>query len=295
MYTKSVTALRVSTSFESIPLRAIRSAGHKSVETQISTSQVADEQVLESHEASSRTCSEFMHVSGHAQTHPLHSSLLEDCKIFSDSYMPNGISRSWFLEDSDEDCDGDSFEDFDRSFNQDLDRDTKTLGASTDLDEYYLDRNDDDSRILPGVKPSTDPGNHETNASSNSTSDVFSSATSCYTGATLSPSNIGQPLTPLISELVDFHLDATDDTYFHNAVPDADNSASAQRVESHCVRSCSTPLTLTMPPRRTKLARSEGQQSGQALVEAWNDGAAERKTKLQELIDDVGYLGDVIV
>ena len=135
---------------------------------------------------------------------------------------------------------------------------------------------------------------------SNRTSGVFSSVTSTltYTDRRISYRS-SQPLTPTISEFEGFVTDPPsivedleDDSYPYYersgfsgyTLPEADHASA---------------LTLRHPPSSDSKqsgteASSKDQHGSQGLVESWNDGNEGRKTALQELVDDLGYLRTMI-
>jgi hypothetical protein len=148
-------------------------------------------------------------------------------------------------------------------------------------------------------------------SSSNRTSGMFSSglsSTTTYTGYT-SPPHLAQPETPLASEFGEYYLEASqgDASYepSHRTLADEDETsylpeyAGSGRFPGYRLsqQDHGSALTLRLSPYQTPCTEAEGfeRKSSNSLVRSWNDGAHAHKTALEELIDDLGYLGGAII
>ncbi|MCJ1265781.1 hypothetical protein MMC22_005661 [Lobaria immixta] len=158
-------------------------------------------------------------------------------------------------------------------------------------------------------------------SSSYSTSNLFSPGLapgSVYTGG-MSPYHLSQPDTPSVSE---FGGDFLETVLCSNSEPHVTLS-NVHRPKNVCIGSTAnlldtqdpqlegfrgnslsennqaSALTLRKFPSATLTSREGGSpfgnQGSKDLVHSWNDGSEHRITALEELVDDLGYLGEVIV
>lgn len=150
--------------------------------------------------------------------------------------------------------------------------------------------------------------------SSYTTNNIFSpglASSSVYTGG-MSPFHLSQPGTPTIS---DFGEDAlgggqSSDTNYCN-IPETqgpwDTFTSVLSTRAYAgfqeyslsETDQASVLTVRKDPNdsleSSRFGNSYGQHSGKDLVHSWNDGSEHRMTALEELVDDLGYLGELII
>lgn len=150
--------------------------------------------------------------------------------------------------------------------------------------------------------------------SSYTTNNIFSpglASSSVYTGG-MSPFHLSQPGTPTIS---DFGEDAlgggqSSDTNYCD-IPETqgpwDTSTSVLSTRAYAgfqeyslsETDQASVLTVCKDPNdsleSSRFGKSYGQHGGKDLVHSWNDGSEHRMTALEELVDDLGYLGELII
>lgn len=150
--------------------------------------------------------------------------------------------------------------------------------------------------------------------SSYTTNNIFSpglASSSVYTGG-MSPFHLSQPGTPTIS---DFGEDAlgggqSSDTNYCD-IPETqgpwDTSTSVLSTRAYAgfqeyslsETDQASVLTVCKDPNdsleSSRFGKSYGQHGGTDLVHSWNDGSEHRMTALEELVDDLGYLGELII
>lgn len=159
------------------------------------------------------------------------------------------------------------------------------------------------------------------NSSSYSTSNLFSPGLapgSVYTGG-MSPYHLSQPDTPSVSE---FGGDLLETVPCSNSEPRETLSkvhgpknvcigSTANLLDTQCPQLESfqgnslsendqaSALTLREFPSTTLKSRGGGppfdNRGSKDLVHSWNDGSEHRITALEELVDDLGYLGELII
>lgn len=150
--------------------------------------------------------------------------------------------------------------------------------------------------------------------SSYTTNNIFSpglASSSVYTGG-MSPFHLSQPGTPSIS---DFGEDALGGgTSYNTNYCDLlgtqgpwDNSTSSLSTRAYAgfqeyslsETDQASVLTVRKDPNASLESRGFGPPYGQhgskVLVHSWNDGSEHRMTALEELVDDLGYLGELII
>ena len=145
---------------------------------------------------------------------------------------------------------------------------------------------------------------HTKSIASNRTSGIFSAISTTTTGQTgyMTPSYCSQPLTPTASEFgvlaisnhqIDLSvLEEADEhsTYHENGGFEGYSLPENEHASALTLRN------LTNATSRSSLRNSSSPQekSGTKFVERWIDGSENNKTALQELVDDLGYLGTMI-
>ena len=160
---------------------------------------------------------------------------------------------------------------------------------------------------------------YRSSSSAYTMNDVFSptlSTASAYTGP-MSPYHLSQPGTPFINDFGEGYLGPTHKDMWPDAeeglLPfDRPHNRSSQ--SEHCdanlnqggfqgyslpAEEQASSLTLHKLPARASKTSGGGdasfeQKSGQHLVESWNDGSEHRMTAMEELFEDLGYLGGMI-
>jgi hypothetical protein len=139
--------------------------------------------------------------------------------------------------------------------------------------------------------------NHHSLGSSNRTSDLYSSAFS-NTNAWLS-----QPDTPQTMEFSEYlkderRLEATDDFQYTESNESATNVNGFLGYQLPEAEHASVLTLKDLPPAHSKQCDSGSspfeQINGKDLVEKWNEGVEHNKTDLEELFNDLGYLGNMI-
>ena len=330
--TRSASALRSSTVFEDTPMRDTRSASDERVRDARTTSALTDH-LNGSHKdwscttrrlASRSSVKQFMHSSDVKSTEVHGSSmrLPEITKHSQSRALPFRYSQSWFLDSDDSESDYSAADD-----DHVLDHADPHFSTPEIIDERgtHMHAIHDDHQSSGVSKSLSSPLLEPRRSTSVSyrTSEMFSSTASCTTGITMSPSHLGQPHTPLISDFGQHYslgpssLERASD-YFdappistsaaatHPSHPPSlhlDASLAAGHAHDFDRVDHASTLTLQLPAKcgmspRARSPRADDlpseQTSGAELVRAWNDGAVERKSNLQELIDDLGYLGDLI-
>ena len=139
--------------------------------------------------------------------------------------------------------------------------------------------------------------------SSNRTSGIFS-ATSTNTGYTgcMTPSYYSQPLTPTMSEfggltLNSHHADMSTleeadefSDYYLDGGFEGYNLPENEHASALTLRN----LTNATSKSSLRESSSTNEKSGKKFVERWIDGSKSNKTALEELVDDLGYLGTMI-
>ncbi|MCJ1467795.1 hypothetical protein MMC07_006420 [Pseudocyphellaria aurata] len=135
----------------------------------------------------------------------------------------------------------------------------------------------------------------------------------------MSPYHLSQPDTPCISELGGDFLESgpLSDSALHVTLSNVrgpnhvhlDSTANLHETEFSSIEGFqgyalpeteqASALTLRKFPSRTLESRGAGsafgKQSSTDLVHSWNDGSKHRITALEELVDDLGYLGQLII
>ena len=157
----------------------------------------------------------------------------------------------------------------------------------------------------------TEPYQHADSLSSSyATSGLFSPSLSSATALTgyLSPIHLGQPDTPTISEFEGGFLGGgehgmersicgnnADDTHMNTTLAKPEGAYGYKLPEEE---HASALTLLNLEGTTPKVRRGDSpfeQKSGNDLVESWNDGTEHRMTAMEELVNDLGYLGRMIV
>lgn len=156
--------------------------------------------------------------------------------------------------------------------------------------------------------------NYAGSVSSYTTNNIFSpglASSSVYTGG-MSPFHLSQPVTPSIS---DFGEDAlggglSSDTNYCDLLEthgpwDASTSGLSARAyagfQEYSLSETDQSSVLTVRKDTNDNLESTGfgnpyrQHGSTDLVHSWNDGSEHRMTALEELVDDLGYLGELII
>lgn len=156
--------------------------------------------------------------------------------------------------------------------------------------------------------------NYAGSVSSYTTNNIFSpglASSSVYTGG-MSPFHLSQPDTPSIS---DFGEDAlggrlSSDTNYCDLLEtqgpwDTSTSSLSARAyagfQEYSLSETDQASVLTVRKETNDNLESSGfgnpygQHGSKDLVHSWNDGSEHRMTALEELVDDLGYLGELII
>lgn len=150
--------------------------------------------------------------------------------------------------------------------------------------------------------------------SSYTTNNIFSpglASSSVYTGG-MSPFHLSQPGTPSISDFGDDGLGGglsydtnycdllgTQGPWSSSTSGPSTRSYAAFQEYSLSETDQASVLTVRKDPNASLEAPGFGPPYGQPankeLVHSWNDGSEHRMTALEELVDDLGYLGELII
>jgi hypothetical protein len=145
-------------------------------------------------------------------------------------------------------------------------------------------------------------GSEVTANSSKRTSGVFSILSDSNIGCTdlLSRQQCSQPMTPLMSDFGEFvmdsfHMETSAFDEFSNDIMNGHSSFTGYKLTA-AENSSVITLKPTPSPLLKDLQHGIAQYPKENLltVERWNDGGESQTSSLQELMDDLGYLGSVI-
>lgn len=183
-------------------------------------------------------------------------------------------------------------------------RDDRYLIEGTDEEETHLHQEE----MLLGTQC------YAGSVSSYTTNNIFSpglASSSAHTGG-MSPFHLSQPDTPSISDFgedvlgggISFDTNYCDLLGTHGPRDTSKSALNNRAYPGFQEYSLSefdqaSVLTVRKHPNDSLESRGSGTAFGQhdskELVHSWNDGSAHRMTALEELVDDLGYLGEIII
>jgi len=127
---------------------------------------------------------------------------------------------------------------------------------------------------------------------------TFSTALTGY----MSPVHLGQPSTPMIDEFEESFLDLKLDSFMTRCDEQPEDETATPHANHNGFLGYTLPeveyksaLTLHNLQATTPKDSPSKKKSSHDLVSSWNDGSAAQETGLEELLDELSYLGEVIV
>ncbi|MCJ1250778.1 hypothetical protein MMC30_008006 [Trapelia coarctata] len=127
---------------------------------------------------------------------------------------------------------------------------------------------------------------------------TFSTALTGY----MSPVHLGQPSTPMIDEFEESFFDLKLDSLLARCDEQPEDEAITHRANNRGFPGYNLPdvenlsaLTLRNLQSTTPKDSPSKKKSSHDLVSSWNDGLTAPETGQEELLDELGYLGEVIV
>lgn len=179
----------------------------------------------------------------------------------------------------------------------------------TELSSNQLETGDRSGK--PGGLPDDATGlaqekNHQTSSvySSVRSSQIVSPSLTFSTALTgyMSPVHLGQPSTPMIDEFEELFLDLKLDSFLARCdeQPEADNAtphANSSGFPGYSLPEVEYKSALTVHNLQSTTPKDSPSKnkSSHDLVSSWNDGLVAQETGFEELLDELGYLGEVIV
>lgn len=180
--------------------------------------------------------------------------------------------------------------------------------------KYSTEEANDQKADLPHEEIFNGAQNDAGSVSSYTTNNIFSpdlASSSVYTGG-MSPFHLSQPDTPSISDFGEDALSGglSSDTNYCDLLEtqgpwDTSTSGLSARAyagfQEYSLSETDQVSVLTVRKDTKDSLESNGfgnpygQHGSKGLVHSWNDGSEHRMTALEELVDDLGYLGELII